>query len=248
MNLIRQIAVLRIGEKQKIFLQRKYQLFLVITFLLTAAGGMMLPGVAAPLQVSAEHYPYLILSIISYVFAPLAIVMLMSDLITQEQVSDQIKILLTRPVSRQSILLAKMTGVMSYVSVLMTACGIASLFSLLQLEETVSFSLIRMILAYFISYFGQIAIMAGAAVIAIGVRSSAAGFLVSIFCYLGSLAAGIIFPFIAPFLLTSYLGIGSLVIGSVIPALSVISGLFLIFGYLVAFISVAILAFAKKEY
>jgi hypothetical protein len=77
-------------------------------------------------------------------------------------------------------------------------------------------------------------------------RTSCFGF--CLLAYAGLTVFGLIFPNLSPALFTSYLGIGSMVIGSVIPVSSLLTGIGISAGYGLVFLSAGGIKFMNREF
>src|SRR4051794_15094859 len=95
-------------EFLKIISQKKYRLIMFITGLLPIAFAMIQKLPNSVVQFSMGNFPYTILSIASYFLIPLLTFMLASDLFAGEHERNELKILLTKPVSRIFISFGKL--------------------------------------------------------------------------------------------------------------------------------------------
>lgn len=248
MSQLKQLTALMQSEKQKVINQKKYWIYLFICFLLVLAGGWISINSSSVFQFTMEYYPYTVLSMVSYVLAPLAIIMMASDLITAENTSDEIKVLLTRPVSRQNIMTAKILTVMKYAAAVLLVCGTGALIISVFAREVFKISMIKVGAAYLVGYLPLITMTSLVCMLANVIKSTSASFIVCIVGYLASFVVGMIYSGISPVLLTSYMGIGRMVIGNTIPFTSLISGIALLAGYTCIFLSVSSLYFDGKEF
>lgn len=236
------------SENKKIFGQRKYKFFLIF-FLLVVLGGAVLNTIPGnTLHFTMSNYPYTVLSMISYIFAPLAIFMLTADLFSGEIDNNQMKVMLTRPVSRCKILLAKIAAIFLYAGIILLSgfivSGLLSVFT----AGVASFSLLTVLGAYATNFIPFITTTAMAALIGVYTKTSTSCFSFCLTFYLGIMLLGLMFSGLVPILFTSYMGIGSMVIGTVIPMGNLFLGIAILLGYAVLFLSAGSLKFEKMEF
>lgn len=234
-------------ENQKIYRQKKYRILPVITAFIVIAGAAMgmIPGNI--LSFTMANYPYTVLSLLNYVLAPLAIFMLVSDLLSGEMAGSEIKVLLTRPVSRINVLLAKMVSIAGYIGLLLAGGYlISSILSIL--FAGFSMNIITALAAYAIGLLPLLTLIAMSAMIASMLKSGTSCFSFCLIAYLGFTVLGLVFSGLSPAIFTSYLGIGSMVIGSAIPVSSLLMGIAVLVGYAPTFLSVSGLKFVGREF
>lgn len=248
MNTIKSVTTLKSCENQKIFRQRKYQIYPVIVALILICGAAisMIPG--NTLGFTMANYPYTVLSMMNYIFLPIAIFMLVSDLISGEMAGDEIKVLLTRPVSRVNILFAKILSIVGYISI-MFAGGflISSILSIL-VSGFSTINVLSALLAYIVGFIPMLTLIAMSALISSISKSGTSCFSFCLFAYIGCMTLGLVFSSLSPALFTSYLGIGSMVIGSSIPVTSLLIGISILAGYALTFFSVSGIKFVGREF
>ena len=247
MTTIRSIAALVSCENMKIYRQRKYIALLASTVFITAAAALLsvIPGNL--LNFTMSNYPYTILSLLGSILAPLAVFILVSDILSGEMAGSEIRVLLTRPVSRISVLFAKIVAITGYVGALFVTGFLVSFLTSIVFAGFVN-NILTTLAAYLVGFLPMIALISMSAMIASMLKSGTSCFGVSLFAYLGSMAAGLVFSGLSPALFTSYLSIGSMVIGSVVPITNLLMGITVITGYSLLFLSVSGLGFAGREF
>ena len=245
---IKSVITLVSCENQKILRQEKYRIYPVVTAVIIICGAAvsMLPKNIIGFTMSS--YPYTVLSMLNYVFAPLAIFMLAADIFSNEMSGNEIKILLTRPVSRVNVLFAKLLSIAVYTGImLITGCFISSVLSLISRGFS-SFNIVTVLLTYIIGYVPLLAFTAMSAMIACTVKSGTACFAFSLLIYLGFMLIGLIFPKISPALFTYYLGIGGMMSGGSIPFANLFMGIAVLIGYTLIFLSVSAMKFISRDF
>lgn len=248
MNTRVSILSLTACELRKISSQRKYKVLFGIIVLLVIGGAAvsLIPG--NPLRLSMANYPYTVLTWLNTLFLPLAVFMLASDLLSGEIGSQEIKVMLTRPVARHKVLIAKYAAIAAYAGVLMAACFVISGIFSVVVAGLASFSILTAVSAYLVGLLPVVALIAMAGMISAAAKSGTATFGLCLLAYVGLSLLGWIFAGAAPALFTSYMGISNMVIGSVIPVSSLLMGVIILFGYTVAFLSLGAISFERKDF
>ncbi|MCL2775638.1 MAG: ABC transporter permease [Oscillospiraceae bacterium] len=245
---IKSVITLVSCENQKILHQRKYQIYPIITavIIICAAAVSMIPKNIIGFTMS--NYPYTVLSMLNYVFAPLAIFMLVSDIFSNEMSGNEIKVLLTRPVHRVSVLLAKVISVAVYIGIILIGCCVIS--SVLSLISTGFkwFNIVTVLLTYIIGYLPLLTFTMMSAMIACIVKSGTACFTFCILAYMVFMLVGLIFSKISPALFTYYLGIGGMMSGGHVPFANLFVGIAVLIGYALIFLSVSGIKFMSKDF
>lgn len=247
MTSAKSILTLASCENIKIYRQRKYQILPVITALIIIAGAAVsiIPGNVFSLTMA--NYPYTVLSLMSYILAPLTIFMLVSDLLSGEIAGNEIKVYLTRPVSRVNALLAKTLAVTGYAGILLAEGLVLSGILSIIFAGFASFSIISVLAAYLVGFLPLVTMTAMSAMVASMMKSATSCFSFCLLAYAGFSVLGLVFSNLSPVLFTSYLGIGSMVIGSVVPVSSLLTGIAILIGYALTFLAVSGLKFADRE-
>ncbi len=99
-----------VNEVQKIFLRKKYVVFLVITALIPIAAAFsfnLLQSKLAIFAVNSASFPILILGLFTGLVLPLYIFSAASDIFSGEIGEKTLKIVLTRPITRFNVFLSK---------------------------------------------------------------------------------------------------------------------------------------------
>lgn len=235
-------------ENRKIFSQRKYRVYLVVVSLIVIAGAAVskLPGNI--IGFTLANYPYTVLSMLGYFFAPIAIFMLASDLISGEIAGGEIRLLLTKPVSRASVLFAKVSSIAVYVGILYISQLMLSGIISMVFAGFAAISIPTAFMAYIVGYLPMLAMIAMSVGIASMLKSGTSCFGYSLLAYIGFNVLGLVFSGLSPAIFTSYLGLGSMVIGSAIPVASLLMGLVVLAGYSLTFLSLGGMRFAEREF
>ena len=245
---IKSVATLVSCENQKILHQKKYQVYPIVTAVIIICGAVvsMLPKNIIGFTMS--NYPYTVLSMLNYVFAPLAIFMLAADIFTNEMSGNEIKVLLTRPAPRINVLLAKVLSIAVYAGIMLIGgCIISTALSLIS-EGFSSFNIVSVLLTYIVGYLPLLAVTAMSAMIACIVKSGTACFTFCLLAYLGFTLIGLIFSKISPVLFTYYLGIGGMMSGGSVPFANLFMGIVVLIGYTLIFLSVSAIKFIGRDF
>jgi ABC-2 type transport system permease protein len=248
MTAMKSILTVASCENQKIYRQQKYRILPAVTAAVIAAGAFvgLIPGNF--FRLTMANYPFTVLSLMNYIIAPLAAFMLAADLLSVEMAGNEIKVLLTRPVSRISVFLAKALSIAGYAGLLFAEGLILSCVFSAMLSGFSSFSIAAVLSAYTMGFIPALTITAMSVMIASALKSGTSCFGFCLFAYTGFAVFGLVFSRLSPVLFTSYLGIGSMVIGSVIPVSSLMTGIGVLAGYALVFLSAGGLKFMSKEF
>lgn len=248
MTSVKPILILASCENIKIYRQRKYQIIPVVMafFIIAGAAVSMIPGNV--LSLTMANYPYTLLSLLNHIFVPLIIFMLVSDLLSGEMAGNEIKVLLTRPVPRTNVLLSKVLAIAGYVGVVLVEGLIISSILSITLSGFSNINIISILLSYLVGFLPLLTLITMSAMIASMLKSGTSCFGFCLLAYVGVSVLGLVFSNLSVVLFTSYLGIGSMVIGSIIPVLSLVMGIAILLGYALVFLSVSVLKFAGREF
>jgi len=230
------------GELVKIRSMFKYKLIFILSL-----AGMLVVSATGILGVTKLNLPYNSLNFALQFLAPISMFMLASDLLAGEVASGEIKVWFLRPISRGKLFFAKLIAICIYELCILACFFLISLTASIVSAGISTVSVGSVFSAYLVGIvplitFGALAVMCGAVT-----KSGTTCFFFSIFIYLGLWAVSIVFPKISSVLFTSYLGISSMVIGSTIPYKSLVTGLLILIGYAVAFVSAGVLRFQSRE-
>ena len=245
---IKSITALVSCENQKISYQKKYQIYPIVTLfiIIGAAAVSMLPNNF--IGFTMNNYPYTVLSMLNYVFAPLAIFMLVSDNFSNEMSGNEIKVLLTRPVRRVNVLLAKTISIAVYVGImLILGCMVSCILSII-FSGFASFNIITVLTTYAVGYLPLLTLIAMSSMIACTVKSGTACFAFCLMAYLGFMLIGWVFSKISPALFTYYLGIGGMTSGGHVPFSNLFMGIAVLIGYALIFLSVSAIKFVNRDF
>jgi len=235
------------NEFLKIGAMTKYRLFpiLFVALLIIVTVVSNIPGNVVGLTLA--NFPFTVLSWLGYLIAPIAAFMLASDLLAGEVETGQIRIALARPLSRIKILFSKLVAIIGYLMVLYLLGFVTSSTISIAFTGLSGFSIMSAISAYALGILPVLVLAAMAIMVATSVKSSTSGFALCLCLYTGAMLLGWVFPSFSPMLFTSYMGIGSMVIGTSIPIVSLLTGIGILLGYSAMFLSVGSLRFEYKE-
>lgn len=248
MNTFKTITSIVSLENTKIFSQRKYKIYLIFIAFIIIAGAFISRNQETILKFTMSNYPYTVLSIINYVFAPIVVFMLVSDVFSSEMAGDEIKILITRPISRINILIGKTLSVIIYLGLIFLISLVLSGILTIILSGLISFNILNSILVYIIGFLPVLTIIAMGVMIACISKSGTTCFMLCLLTYLIFIVLEYVFSSISPGIFTSYLDIGSMLAGSIIPINNLLIGISILIGYMLVFISIGGMKFTSKEY
>lgn len=236
------------NEIIKLLSQKKYQILIVLTFLLSIGTNMFGGFTKKLIGISSVNAPLTTLSILTGFILPLIIAMATADLFTAEQENGSIKSILTRPVSRVSIFLSKISAVLIYSITILTVALITSLAYNILFIDIRLLNLWEIILSYAVSIIPMLSIILFAAAISQLCKNSSSTVMMFVFGYIAIIIAGIVFSSISPMLFTTYTGWYKLFIGAKMPIAKILNILILLTAYSLIFFSAGLFNFEKKEY
>lgn len=236
------------NEWIKITAMTKFRLVpvLFVILVVTAAVVGNIPGSAISLVMA--NFPFTILSWLGYIIAPITVFMLASDLLAGEIENGQIRIVLGRPLARVKILLSKFLSIVGYLAALYLLGFVVSGALSIVTGGFTAFSILSAAGAYAVGLLPVLALAAMAVMVAATVKGNTSSFVLCLVLYLGASLIGWVFTGLSPILFTSYMGIGSMVGSASIPVTSLLTGMGIVLGYAILFLSAGSLQFEKKEF
>jgi len=237
-----------LNEAVKLLNRKKYQVYLLLTGLLSIAicslGGFKIGFIG----LSSINSPLTVLSLITQFILPLMIAMAAADLFTAEQENGSIKATITRPVSRISILTSKVLAIVLYTILVLLVCLATSLVYSIVFNGMGVSNIAEVLLAYAVSIVPMFPITLFAVTVSQLCKNSSSTVMLSVFGYIVLAAASIILPSVSPMLFTTYTGWYKLFIGAAMPIAYILNVLVLLVAYTLIFFAISSWAFEKKEY
>jgi ABC-2 type transport system permease protein len=237
-----------INENTKLFKRNKYKMLLICVGILSIVLGVISNYTGGLINVSLSNLPLNILSILTTVLIPLVIFMAVADLFAAEQENGTIKAVITRPISRNEILISKMMAILIYVTSILIVAFIIGLFIGILFGRTQVINIPEIFIAYVVSIVPIIPTIFLSILISQLSRSSSSSVMLSVLIYIIIILLGIIFPSISSMIFTSYTNWYKLFIGAQMPIKSILVIIGLLIGYSLIFFSGAYALFEKKEY
>lgn len=237
-----------INESTKIFKRSKYKIFLICIGIFSIGLGLISNYTQGLVNVSLSNLPLNILSILTTVLIPLIIFMAVADLFAAEQENGTIKAIITRPISRQEILISKMISILIYVISILTIAFILGSIMGTVFGRTQVIDIPEIFMAYVVSILPIIPIIFLSILISQLSKSSSSSVMLSVLIYIIITLGGIIFPQISSMLFISYTNWYKLFIGAQMPMKSIVMIMGLLMGYSLVFFSGSYALFEKKEY
>ena len=237
-----------INESTKLFKRSKYKILLICIGILCIALGVVSNFTGGLINVSLSNLPLNILSILTNVLIPLVIFMAVADLFAAEQENGTIKAVITRPISRNEILISKMISILIYVTSILIITFIVGLAMGIFFGRTQVISIPEIFIAYVVSIIPIIPTILLSILISQLSKSSSSSVMLSVLIYIIIMLSGIIFPKVSSMLFISYTNWYKLFIGAQMPVKSILIIVGLLMGYSLIFFSGAYALFEKKEY
>lgn len=236
------------NEIYKIFQRKKYWIILAVTLGITVCGALISLISNSVISFSSQNYPYAILSLCCYLFIPFTALMLASDLISGECERNELKLILTRHVSRTGLLFGKLAAVMVYEFFLTAANVIAALIFSLILSGFTSVNIFIVLMSVVITIIPIAAFVSFAGIISVFCKSGISAFGMGVAAYGGFALLGLVFSRISSSIFTSYLALYKMIIGQNIPVFRLILGIGVLLGFSLLFLSAASMKFEKREF
>lgn len=236
------------NEIYKIFQRKKYWIILAVTLGITVCGALISLISNSVISFSSQNYPYAILSLCCYLFIPFTALMLASDLISGECERNELKLILTRHVSRTGLLFGKLAAVMVYEFFLTAANVIAALIFSLILSGFTSVNIFIVLMSVVITIIPIAAFVSFAGIISVFCKSGISAFGMGVAAYGGFTLLGLVFSRISSSIFTSYLALYKMIIGQNIPIFRLILGIGVLLGFSLLFLSAASMKFEKREF
>ncbi len=237
-----------LNEVGKLLSRRKYQVILVLTGLLSIGIGSLGGFTKGLIGLSSSNTPLTVLSLVTGFILPLMIAMSSADLFTAEQEDGSIKAVITRPVSRSSILTSKVLAIVLYTILVLAVCFVTSLVYGLVFNGLGVSHIAEVLIAYAVSIVPMLPITLFAVTVSQLCKNSSSAVMLSVFGYIVIFAASIVFSSISPMLFTSYTGWYKLFIGAGMPLANLLNVLTLLVAYTLIFFAISSWIFEKKEY
>jgi len=237
-----------INENTKLFKRSKYKILLIFIGILTIALGVISNYTGGLINVSLSNLPLNILSILTNILIPLVVFMAVADLFAAEQENGAIKSVITRPISRNEILISKMISILIYVTSILIITFILGLVMGIFFGRTQVINIPEIFMAYVVSILPIIPTVLLSILISQLSKSSSSSVMLSVLTYIIIMLISILFPQVSSMIFTSYTNWYKLFIGAQMPMKSILIIVGLLMGYSLIFFSGAYALFEKKEY
>lgn len=237
-----------INESTKLFKRSKYKILLICIGISSIFIGLANNFAKGYINISLSNPPLNILSILANILLPLVTFMAVADLFAAEQENGTIKAVITRPISRNEVLISKMLSILIYIiSILIVTFIICSIVGIL-FGKTYAINIPEIFIAYIISILPLIPTIFLSILISQLSKSSTSSVMLSVLVYIIIMLLGIIFPSISSMIFISYTNWYKFFIGAKMPVKSVLTIIGLLMGYSLVFFSGAYALFEKREY
>ena len=184
-----------VNELFKMMKRKKFISAGIISLIMIALGQLMvvlIKNFSGINLAGASAFPMLVLSIFSYTVIPLFGIFVAADLFSGEFSSNTMKLILSRPVSRFKIFLAKVAAAGSFVMLHLIFVMIASLISTIVVSG-INISFFKIIIAYLVSFFPIFVFILFAILLSNILKGPTSVFMLSILGFLVLFALGIVF-------------------------------------------------------
>jgi len=237
-----------INESTKLFKRNKYKILLICIGILSISLGLISNYTGSLINVSLSNLPLSTLYILLNILIPLIAFMAVADLFAAEQENGTIKAVITRPISRNEILISKMISILIYIISILIVAFIISLVIGIFFGRTQVINIPEIFIAYVVSILPIIPTILFSILISQLSKSTSSSVMLSVLIYIIIMLLGIIFPSISSMIFITYTNWYKFFIGAQMPIKSILVSIGLILGYSLIFFSGAYALFEKKEY
>ncbi|MCQ4088239.1 ABC transporter permease [Saccharibacillus sp. JS10] len=236
------------AELYKIFAQFKYRLIPfgmalvpIILLLLNQRSNSLI-------RFSPENLPYTLLSIAATILLPLVACMLAADLFAGERERGELKISLTRPVSRTALAIGKITAILTYLAGLLVILMVLSLVVTIVSGVAIGqLNGLHIVGAYLLTLLPLAAVSAAAALASTLARSATSGFVLGIVLLVVLNGLALAFPSISSVFFTEYAGLYKNIVGAEVSWTPLLIGVGLLLGSMTVLTTTQLLVFDAKE-
>ena len=210
---------------------------------------MALRGGLGIMGSSAAGFPFTVLSLFSSTVLPLFTALAVIDVFTGELSHDTLKIVVTKPVTRFRIYLAKLTAVAVFILISLLIVMVLSVITTLMFQSpalTVSW-FAKVMAAYLVTLIPMLTLAIIIAFPANVFKSSSGVFFLSMILFLLLRAIGIVFTVISGILFTSLLDWYKLWIVSAVPLGMIIRQTVVLLAYILIFLALGFRRFDRKD-
>lgn len=237
-----------INESTKLFKRNKYRILLISIGILVIVLGLLSNFTEGYINISLSNLPLNVLSILNIILIPLVCFMAVADLFAAEQENGSIKAIITRPISRNEILISKMLSILIYVISILTVTFIIGSIMGIVFGKTQVISITQIFTAYVMSILPIIPTIFLSILISQLSRSSSSAVMLSVLIYIIIMLITLSIPSISSMIFISYANWYKLFIGAKMPMKSILTIIGLFLGYSLLFFSGAYALFEKREY
>lgn len=235
--------IFKISKKKKIVVATILSIGCVfITGLI--ANGLGLLGIFLP---GGANFSLSILSALNYTLIPLFSAFICIDMFSGEFTNETVKVMITRPASRFKVFSSKVLAAAAFImaNLLFVMCVslIMSIF-----VGSGSTSILKVLLAYVVSFFPLMTFALMVIVIANLAKGSASAFMLSIVVFIACLVIKIPYPNLSGFLFTSSINWHVLFMASNLNVSKIISTLATFIGYSTFFFACGYIIFERKSF
>lgn len=242
-----------INEIEKLYKKKKVLVAVLLSLAVIVIGQLAIVGVRSGFGlrgVGSVEFPMLVLSVVVNTILPLFTALVVIDSFSGEFSQNTMRIMLTRPVSRFKVYLAKITAITLFI---LGALFLFLIFSMLagfifNTNSATLDSLARTIFSYIVSLLPLIVLALAIVLLANVFKSGIAVFFVSILIFLAFKVLGIIFSQYSSLLLTTQLDWYNLFLVNSFPLGKIIRQFLIMLGSGMMLFTAGFYIFDKKEF
>lgn len=240
------------NEVFKLYKKKKAIVIIILAFGIIVAVqilNMALRGGLGIMGSSAAGFPFAVLSIFAASILPLFTALAVIDVFTGEMSHDTMKIVVTKPVTRFRIYLAKIVAVGMFILISLLIVMVLSIITTLLFQTpTITFSWIfKVLISYLVTLMPMMTLSIVIAYLANVFKSSSGVFFLSMVLFLLFRAAGIVFTTISGVFITSLLDWYKLWIASSLPLGMILRQTVILLAYILIFLALGYRRFDQKD-
>lgn len=241
-----------INEIEKMYKKKKAAVIVIVSLLVIVLGQLAVTGVRSGLglrAVGSTQFPILVLSVFVNTILPLFTALVAIDVFTGEFSHNNMKIILTRPVTRLKVFTAKISAIGFFVLANLLVVLVLSIISglIFNASSVTAVDYFKIIFSYIVTTIPVMSLALVIVVLANVLKGSTSVFFLSILMFIVLKALSYVFPQYSSLFVTSMLDWYNLWIAESIPFLKVLRLFLIMLGYAIMSFTAGFYLFDKRD-
>ncbi|MGC7871239.1 ABC transporter permease [Desulfosporosinus sp. SYSU MS00001] len=241
-----------VNELEKLYKKKKALAAFLLSLAVIVIGQIIIVGVRSGFGLrtaGSMEFPMLVLSVVVNTILPLFTALVTIDSFSGEFAHNNMRITLTRPVSRLKIFAAKITAISLFILATLLLLLIFSIIAgfVFNTNSATLDSLVRTVFSYIVSLFPMVVLALGIVLLTNLLKSGISVFFVSILIFLGLKVLGVFFSQYSSILMTTQLDWYNLFLMKSFPLAKIIRQFLIMLGSSVMLFTAGFYLFDKKE-